>query len=730
MEQESKEFSLKKFLFGKINRKLAIGFALIALLIIVVSQYAIIISESALLTSIGTDSELLAQNSINAVDRIIYRRLELWRSYIVSRPELILELKKSNNEFEQIKNVQQFIITQDKNWINTSMMELNPLMEKILFNNLSYNLKQKIDFYNKNYDHIVFPEVFITNKFGVNIALSTRTSDYYQADEFWWQKTKEEGIYVSDLIFDESTNTYSMDLGIRINDENGNFLGILVAALNIDEIIQIITDLPDIQKKYKSLHFELINSKKQLIYSTRDFNVFDDVSNKLKISGQTGYYVQTYLKSGEKEELFAYSKSLGYKDYISLGWVLFVEYETDELFLPIIKLKQSLLLVSMIIVVLAISIGFYFSRSITQPLNQLYLGVTELEKGNFNTKVHIKSGDEIEELGNNFNKTAKALSKLDEEHKEIDKAKTRFLSITSHELRSPMTPMRAQLQMLEKGYFGKLNNNQKDSVDVVLRNTIRLDNIIKDFLEISRIEAARLKFRFEKTNLESHIKRVVDSMEWFMPEKNAKIILKMDKLPTIEVDPDRTMQVLRNLLNNAIKFCYSNCKVEVIVKRAKNHILFSVKDNGIGMSEIVKSKIFEPFYQGEETMYRKHSGSGLGLAICKGIVESQNGKIWVESEKNKGSIFYFTVPLKPVKKIKPIKLMFSERAVIEKKVKQLFIDVLGPIGKTEFFILKKNKQITKESVKEYLNLLIDKGILNKNKIEEFKNKISLIFIGE
>lgn len=122
------------------------------------------------------------------------------------------------------------------------------------------------------------------------------------------------------------------------------------------------------------------------------------------------------------------------------------------------------------------------------------------------------------------------------------------------------------------------------------------------------------------------------------------------------------MQVLRNLINNAKKFSPENSKVFVDVKQEKNNIKFSVKDQGPGVSPENKQKIFEPFFQGEQTMYRKYSGVGLGLTICRGIVESQNGKIWVESQLKKGSTFYFTIPLKPVKKLKPIKSLFSTQA--------------------------------------------------------------------
>jgi len=354
----------------------------------------------------------------------------------------------------------------------------------------------------------------------------------------------------------------------------------------------------------------------------------------------------------------------------------------------ITETKTILLSSTLFIIFLSSVIGFFISQSIVQPVKKLSNAIREIKKGNFKVRVNIKSGDELEEMGATVNMTVNALEKSEQEHKELDHAKTEFLSITSHELRSPMTPMKAQLQMLKEGFYGKLNKKQAESLDLVLRNTTRLDNIIVDFLDISRIEAARLKFRFVKADLTPHIQRLIKSMKEFMPEKKIKYVANIGRLPVIEVDPDRTMQILRNLVNNATKFSPENSTITISAQARKTDILFSVKDKGIGISKENQLRIFEPFFQEEQTMYRKFGGTGLGLTICKGIAESQKGKLWVESEKEKGSTFYFTVPFTPEKNIKPIKMLFSPQEDIRKKAKKVLINALGPLGEKEFNILQ------------------------------------------
>ncbi len=414
-----------------------------------------------------------------------------------------------------------------------------------------------------------------------------------------------------------------------------------------------------------------------------------------------------------------------YISEVKLGVV--AKIDRKEVILPIqyrfLRISGFIIFVIFISVWLA---GYIISKKITKPILELTSATELLRKQNFKIRVNIESEDELKELGDSFNKTAEILENLDKEKQQIDKAKTEFLSITSHELRSPMTPMKAQLQMILGDYFGKLNKEQRESLQIVLNNTERLDKIIVDFLEISRIEAARLKFNFIRADLAKTVELVVEEMNNFMPEKKIKIEVKTEKLPVIECDPDRVSQVLRNLISNAIKFSPENSQIDVSAKLHSGMILFSVKDKGVGIAEKDQRKLFEPFYQVENMYQHKSGGTGLGLAISKGIVESQNGKIWLISALGKGTIFYFTLPLKPIREIKAIKLLFSESESMDNNLKNLFKDYIGPLGEKEFEELKISTGINADSIKEYLLRLVHLGILKKETGEEFKNKVMLV----
>ena len=383
-----------------------------------------------------------------------------------------------------------------------------------------------------------------------------------------------------------------------------------------------------------------------------------------------------------------------------------------------LKLVKTIVLIIILIFVNITIISLYISRFISKPIVKIYNATKEIEKGNYNVNLYIKTGNEIETLSKAFNQTSLALRKMAEKRKELDNAKTEFLSMTSHELRNPMAPMKAQLQMLEEGYFGKLSEKQKESINIITRNADRLDNIICDFLEISRIESARLRFDFRETDIVQTVRETVNFMGGFAKEKNIKLEIDISEIPIIQADPDRISQVLRNLINNAIKFSNEHSNIIISAHKKDDYVLFSVHDYGCGLAPENQIRVFEPFYQVENANRNRHDGTGLGLAICRGIVKSQKGKIWVESKINHGSKFYFTFPLNPIIEIEPIKVLFYQKEIIDKKVKEEF-----EVVDTDIITEKKKEN----KIKLYLSGLRIKikRFLNPRDEKRFKNKIKL-----
>jgi PAS domain S-box-containing protein len=267
------------------------------------------------------------------------------------------------------------------------------------------------------------------------------------------------------------------------------------------------------------------------------------------------------------------------------------------------------------------------------------------------TRMEIKGKKVLQATVRDISKEKESKRKLKESYKklkELDILKSRFLTITSHELKTPLTPAKIQTQMMLQGDLGKLNKKQKKSFDIILRNITRLNELIEDILEISRIQAEGFKLKLSKIQLEKYIGLAVKSMIPVAEKRGLELNYKLDNLPLIIADKKRITEVLINLIENAIKFTHKG-KINIEAKREKGHILVKIKDTGIGISKKEYKKIFHSFTQLEGTYTRKYGGTGLGLSICKGIIKQHGGKIWVESILGKGSTFYFTLPIKKLK---------------------------------------------------------------------------------
>jgi len=694
-------FGLKKFLFGKINRKFIFILGIILLAIIIVGGLVIFFQN-----------KVLENQFFSAI-------IETEEDFIDIQEESIRTLSVALEVVLQDSGLKEVYLEKDREKLFDYGQ---PLFQ---------DLKNK---YRITYFYFILPD-------GTNLVRLHNKNVY--GDEIkraTFLKAKETGDVGAGIELGKTAYALRVVMPYYDGDE---LIGYVELGQEIDRFLEIL-------KKGKSDEFSLVVEKSSLSEEDwRDYRKnnglrdnWDDLGNYVVISSTTEETFSCFSDENvnvleERTSLLGESKSNGNifacggftlinaKDEKSGAFFSLIDVTREQVLMS--NIRRAILSILGVVVLFFVGIGFYVNKKITKPVIKLDLAAKEIQKKNFKARVNIKTGDELEVLGNSFNETAKVLEAMDVERKQLEKAKTEFLSITSHELRSPMTPMQAQLQMLMGEYYGKLNPKQKESLDIVVRNTKRLDNIIVDFLEISRIEAARLKFRFLKKDLTPYIKRLAREMAGFMPEKKVKIFTKIEKLPIISVDPDRVVQVLRNLINNAIKFSLEGKKIIISAKVDRDMILFSVKDEGIGMKPADQKRIFEPFYQAEQTMYREHQGTGLGLAIIKGIVESQNGKVWLESEVGKGTTFYFTVPLKPVLEIKPIKLLFSSQKNVEKKVKEIFLEILGPMGDPEFENLNNKNQINKKDLVWYINLLIRKGILNQEKGQIFKEKVLGLF---
>ena len=247
----------------------------------------------------------------------------------------------------------------------------------------------------------------------------------------------------------------------------------------------------------------------------------------------------------------------------------------------------------------------------------------------------------------------------------LERLKSEFISIVSHELRTPLTAIKNAMDIILSGKAGEMTENIEKFVLMGKRNATRLSGIINDLLDISKIEAGKMDFKFELIHIEPVIEYVKNNLSEVAKEKDLTIKYEpSEESVEIYADSNRLEQVLTNLVSNAIKFTptagqieitsrvvnarelqYDHCFEEDIKNLQGNYLQVCVEDHGIGIERKDLNHVFDKFAQIENSLSRKVGGSGLGLPIARQLMESHNGAIWCDSEINKGSRFYFVIPV-------------------------------------------------------------------------------------
>ncbi len=347
-----------------------------------------------------------------------------------------------------------------------------------------------------------------------------------------------------------------------------------------------------------------------------------------------------------------------------LGWAVFVEQPVGELYGP---LYASLFRTSGFLLLglgMALVASWLVARRVVWPLEALRKGVERIGRGDMNSRLDVKTGDEIEALADEFNRMAENLryAYTDLEQKvtertrdlavankrleELDRLKSDFVSNVSHELRTPLTAIKGAVDLVLREVAGPLTEKQIHYLTRVRSNTQHLAGLINDLLDLSKIESGKIEVKSTRVSLGGLLHEVVETLRPVAAEK--VIALEATILePSILVwaDREKVNQVLMNLIGNAIKFTPAQGRVTVSASRdGKEGVQVSVSDTGPGIAPHEAEKIFDKFYQIAQVGNAKPKGTGLGLAICRALVELHGGRIWVESEISGGSTFSFTLP--------------------------------------------------------------------------------------
>ena len=677
----------------KITFLLASSTLFIALIGISLGYY---LGKNILIETIGKEHKQIASILGLYITETLKGEIEDAETY-ATRPLWISAVKESNLKYADInkKDIVPLLLDMDKKWIPAG--NDSPLLKEYLGNIISMSMQDIVRI------RKTVSEIFITDKFGGLVAASDKTSDFYQADEEWWQEAYDKGkgkTYVGDVGFDESSKSWSVPIAVPMKDEAGEVIGICKVVVELERLVSGLrhftignTGHAVLVDKNGSIlvHYGL----KPMTLKYYDGNL-NDILNEKK-----SYTITSGLHTHHKEKIFAAFSKI---DLTSISrridhWIVFIDQDSDETLKPIRTLIDRIVFVASIIMLLVVPIGYIVGSIFVKPIEKLREATENILSGNWDYKIDLKTGDEIEEFADSFKEMRRkikenqdallsaknsleelsknlekkvsertkdlsetqeatlnvledlteAKNSLEKRTKELEDAlriKSDFTSMVSHELRTPLAAIKESISLILDGMAGDVGADQRDFLNMAKRNVDRLARLINEILDFQKLESNKMVFVLNDNDINEVAREVGSSMATLTKERNIELILDLsDDLPMLRFDRDKIVQVLTNLIDNAFKFTEKG-SITIASAPAGEDVLVSVSDTGVGIKKEDFSKLFQQFEQLEKGGTRKAGGTGLGLAISKQIVEKHGGKIWIESHPGTGTTFYFTLPTK------------------------------------------------------------------------------------
>ena len=452
-----------------------------------------------------------------------------------------------------------------------------------------------------------------------------------------------------------------MTIAVPIDYSTGDVIGVLKAELSLRDIWDIISAT----KIGKAGYAYTVTRSGDLIAHPNIRLVLEQkkvVLDQLKEAFQPS-------QGGLKPRAIVTHNLQGQKVFSShalipmLDWAVFVERPVEDAREP---LYASMLRTSSLLLVglgLALFASLYLSRRVVRPLQALREGVERISGGDLNSRLEIKTGDEIETLAEEFNKMTahlkeaqtslerkvaertQALTVANEKLEEASKLKSQFLANVNHELRTPGSAIIGYAHLVLRATEGQISRLQKENLEDLLRNAERLISQIDSLLEFSKIEAGKMEVRVEPVYVSEVIQGAMSTIEPTLNGSSVRIIREIaSDMPALNTDREKLRQIILNLLDNSVKFTERG-EIKIVASQQNGSLKLTVSDTGIGIPKEELNKIFEEFHRGDSSGTKNYRGTGLGLAIVKKFANLLGGEVAVESEVGKGSVFTVTLPL-------------------------------------------------------------------------------------
>lgn len=418
-----------------------------------------------------------------------------------------------------------------------------------------------------------------------------------------------------------------------------------------NEDFEKVNELVDNFNKVNISHMWIVDKNNNIISGTKELNHDDKIcpnSNQVEraLNGEEVY--NKGLIKYVNEPVLSVALPIYAQDKIQ--GAIFVCNPLSDIINSIMETFKIVIFAGVIAIFISLFVSYFISMSIVKPIKEITDISLEMSKGNFSQKAKIDSSDEIGKLAETFNYMMATLDKTmndleDEKNKmvKLEKLQRQFVANASHELRTPLTSVRGYVEAILDGVM-KDKEEERKYLSIILKETLRMHRLVNSLLDLSRIESGQIKINKKKLNISLVVIRTVMKLKPIIEDQEIQLILDIpEKLPMIWGDEDLIEQVIINYITNAARYTSAGGSITVKAEQNINEVSVHVIDTGIGISTENLTKVWGRFYKIDETRQLSKEGAGLGLSLVKEILQLLGGRVAVESELGKGSIFSFSL---------------------------------------------------------------------------------------
>jgi len=531
--------------------------------------------------------------------------------------------------------VMELITLSDRSFIVDFLNNIDSTSKLSIGNNaLSVKLRESSNFLESKFGYPIYKNVLIANSSREVIAYTITTGTSLN-DVSWWTKVIVDGIFVGDVVFDDKLEILTRDVMIRIDDNKGDFIGILKTKINLQHILFDINSLKQTPKLVNSEISLVTNTGKIIFSSTRDKSgtFIPAVDAYAMLTDDTNYFIRTGFM-GTDSVLHAYSKSLSSNGFPSLDWALVIKQDGNKILGPVIALTNTILIISATTIISAIVVANYVRTSISQPLIKLKNASSQIAAGDFNVKLDINTDDEVGELANKFELMRDNVHFTNENLRDLVKIRTTDLknaidNLKSNELwtdelmefvsKKFQIPIQSIFKNIEQIREKKIS--QKDALQIIEDTTLQLKMLSDDFIDLYNVEKNKTEYNMSDVSIN---KIINESIDFFKNNPSPNVTLESNLSDDVKIfaDESRIKRVITNLLANSLKSTKDGfVKISTKLTLDKKNLEIKISDS----RGLIEGELYDLFGPLKQPKLSDDAENNFSLIMSKSIITEHAG---------------------------------------------------------------------------------------------------------